>query len=56
MSEEPAPAYTATGQNGDDYVILVSPAEAEQIERQLIALLITLWKVQGKRRKIVKIE
>ena len=49
---EPVPTYTTL----EDYVILVSALEAEVIERQLISLLYTLWKVQGKRRKIVKTE
>lgn len=34
----------------------VPPADLEHVERQLISLLYALWRVQGKDKRIVKVE
>ena len=51
---EPEPLYTAyTATVKGDYAF--TDESLEHVERKLIDALKTLWRIQGKRRKIVKI-
>jgi len=52
MSNEMLNKYLLNGDNG----AMLSVSQLEQLERDLIALLYSIWRLTGKSKKIVKVK